>query len=67
MEMKIIGVDGEKILSQKNIEQSSDLGKTIIERMINYHPLLRSLNSSEENYKELLSKTYSTRSKTSVT
>ena len=39
-----------------NTEQSSDLGKTIIERMINYHALLRSLNSSEENYKELLSK-----------
>ena len=40
----------------KDIEENSELGKTIIKRMINYHSLLRSLESSEENYKELLSK-----------
>ena len=40
----------------RGLKQSSDLGKTIIKRMINYHALLRGLNSSEENYKELLSR-----------
>ena len=40
----------------KNIEQISELGKTIIERMANYHWLLSNLKESEKDYKNLLLK-----------
>ena len=40
----------------KNIEQISELGKTIIKRMTNYHWLLSNLKESEKDYKNLLLK-----------
>ena len=40
----------------KDIEQISELGKTIIERMVNYHCLLSNLKESEKDYKNLLLK-----------
>ena len=40
----------------KDIEQISELGKTIIERMANYHWLLSNLKESEKDYKNLLLK-----------